>query len=645
MYLKFLLGICLVIITSANVTAQAKKFGEISSFDFSNYPSEYDSTESAVVLFDVGYSYFTYPGYDCFIERHVRIKVINDEGLDEGDISLLYNRDLDQSIDRIKANVYKLKDGEIEKTELDKDQIFEENLFDDLRVKKFVVPALSKGSVFEYSYKKKIGSAFYLPDWKFHRDIPVQFSEYEMKIPNNFLYQTVLKGVDTVLVSNVNEYTDQSGRGRRITLSKFDIPPVKEIPFINSVEDFKTEVYNQLVYVNFTGSPSRRFNNTWEKVAGEIRDHSAIGKQRLNGEMKKAVDAVIDGMEDPLEKTKAIYAFVADRISWNGLHFLISEQGIRDTFENNEGNSADINLMLNEMLKYAGVKSEFAFISTKDHGVVITNYPIIQQFNHIVVIAEIETEKFLLDATEGKRALNMPPQKDLYRYVFMVDDDSFSWLESAPGVQTSRTILINQKIDQSGNVKADISGNLNGYYRERIRSEKEEDISEILNKNYEFQIDSVDVRNFDNVDEGIIFSINGAYENADIKNSNELVYIQPFSLIAFPSNPFKASKRLFPIYFPYTFKQRIVVNVEFPEMYIVEEIPKSNSYKIGDNLARVRFLSQNSANKVTMMIDFSVTETQFGSDIYEAVRDLFNTFEKSLEQQIVLRKNAEQLAE
>jgi len=639
MYLKFLLGICLVIITSANVTSQAKKFGEISSFDFSNYPSEYDSTESAVVLFDVGYSYFTYPGYDCFIERHVRIKVINDEGLDEGDISLLYNRDLDQSIDRIKAIVYKLKDGEIEKTELHKDQIFEENLFNDLKVKKFVVPALSKGSIFEYSYKKRVGSAFYLPDWKFHRDIPVQFSQYEMKIPNNFLYQTVLKGVDTVLVSNIDEYIDHLGGGRTITLSKFDIPPVNDIPFINSVEDFKTEVYNQLVYVNFTGSPSRRFNNTWEKVAGEIRDHSAIGKQRLNGEMKKAVDVVIDGMEDPLEKTKAIYAFVADRISWNGLHFLISEQGIRDTFENNEGNSADINLMLHEMLKHAGINAHFAFISTKDHGEVITNYPIIQQFNHIVVIVELNEQKFLLDATEGERALEMPPIKDLYRNVFMVKEDSFSWLRSAPSIKSSKALLITHKIDQRGIVEADISGNFSGYYREEIRSEKE--ISKLVNKNYELEIDSVDVKNFDNVDEGITFSINGTYENNDIKESNELVYLQPFSLVAFPSNPFKASKRLFPIYFPFKFKQRIVVNVEFPQMYKVEEIPQSNQFMIGENEIRVRFLSQSSARKVTMLIDFSVSEIEFYADDYDNIKKLFNSFEESQNQQIVLRKNAE----
>lgn len=642
MILRSTAGLFLSLIICLNVSGQTKKFGNISPYDFSNYPSKYDSTESAVVLFDVGYSYFTYPSYDCVLERHVRIKVINDEGLKEGDISLIFNRDVDQNIQRIKANVYTLENGKVIKKELDSDQIFEEKLYDNVSAKKFVVPALTKGDIFEYSYKKIVGNPFYLPDWEFHKDIPVQLSQYKMKIPNNFLYNTIIKGVDTVLVSNIEEYIDQTGRGNNITLSKLNIPPVKEIPFINSVDDFKTKILNQLVYVNFTGSPSRKFNNTWEKVAKEIRDHPSIGKQRLDGEMKDAIDVIIKGIDNPLEKTKIIYEFVADRIAWNGIHYLISDQGIRDAFKNEVGNSADINLMLHEMLEYAGIKSNMAFISTKSNGAIITNYPIIQQFNHIVIIVDLgEDNKFLLDATEGNRALNMPPLKDLYSYVFLVKEDSFSWLKSAPGVKTSKTILIDQKFNQDGNVEADVSGVFSGYFAERLRSEKEEDITDILNENFDFEIDSVDVKNFSNVDEGISFTINGTYENTEIKESQETIYISPFLIIDTSENPFKASERLFPIYFPFTFKYRIVANVEIPDAYKVDEIPTSNLYKIGENQARVRFVSQKNLNKVTMLIDFSINDIQFSEDIYDPIKELFNTFQKSQENKIVLKKITE----
>jgi copper chaperone CopZ len=639
MFFKNISSICFLFLFCVNVSAQVKDFGEVSPYDFSNYPDKYDSTESAVVLFDQGYSYFTYPSYECVFERHVRIKVINDKGLEKGEISLVFNKEIDQDINRIKANVYKLEGNKVVKTELDKDQIFEENLFGNIYVKKFVVPGLRKGSIFEYSYKHKIGSPFNLPDWKFHREIPVQLSEYRMKVPNNFLYHTILKGVDTVLVSNIEGFRDQTGRGNNITLTKKDIPAVKEIPFINSVDDFKTEVYNQLVYVNFTGSPSRKFNNTWEKVAKEIRSHPSIGKQRLNGDMKAKVDEIINGLDDPIEITRAIYAFVAENIEWDGRHFLYSDQGIRDTYSNKRGNSADINLMLHEMLSYADIRSDLAFLSTKDHGVIITNYPIIHQFNSVVVIVEPnDEEKYLLDATEGNRALNMPPIKDLYRYIFKIKDDSYSWLRSSPNITTSKTILIDQKIDSNGVVEAEISGTIGGYYAEILRDNEDKDMLSILNKNHELDVDSVEVVNFENVQEGIGFTINGKYENSGIKESAETVYIRPFSIIDIYENPFKASERLFPIYFPYTFKERIVVNLQVPSAYKVEDLPKPNLYKIGENQARIRFLSQNSMNKVTMMIDFSINEIKFSEDLYEPIKELFNSFQESQEYQIVLKK-------
>jgi hypothetical protein len=620
--------------------AQSKKFGEVTIEDFSNYPAKYDSTESAVVIFDEGYSYFTNPSWNCIFERHVRIKVLNDEGLSEADILLIFNRDAEQKIDRIKAASYVLKDGEIKKTELDDEEIFEEELGGGIRIKKFSIPAISKGAILEYSYKKDVGNPFLFADWQFHRDIPVMFSRYKMKIPNNIHYQTVVKGVDTTLVKEIDEYTDQTGRGTNIILSKSDLPAVKDIPYINSVDDFKTEIFNQLVYLDFPGNPSRRFNNSWDKVAKELRGHPAIGKQRLNGAMKDAVDEIISGIDDPTERAKAIYSYVADDISWNGLHYLISEQGIRDTFKNKAGNSADINLMLHEMLKHAGIKADFAFISTKSNGSIITNYPIISQFNHIIVIIEIDEKKYLLDATEGYRALSMPPEKDLFRFVFKVTDDSYSWLKSVAGVQTSRNVLAYKKYNEDGVVDFNVSGNVSGYFAERIRADKEVEAIDFLDSGFQLQVDSTDLSNLENVEEDIAFSIYGSHVDENIKEKKEVIYLKPFSFLDVQTNPFKTTEREFPVYFPFRFKQRIVVNIEVPEAYEITEIPSPSSFVIGQNQARIRFLTQKDQTKLTMMIDFLVNDIQFGSEVYEPIRELFISFEEAQEQQIVLKRIA-----
>ncbi|GAB5408186.1 MAG: hypothetical protein BalsKO_05510 [Balneolaceae bacterium] len=194
-----------VFLISGTSLAQPKEFGSISVHDFSAYNPEYDSTASAVVLFEKGEVEFD-SDYNCILKIHKRIKILNDKGFEYGDIEIPIYRGAAQDVRGIKAVTYSLlPNGKIEENKLGRREIFETRISDDYEVKKFTMPGLSSGVIIEYSYTKKMGNPFSLPDWKFHDYIPVQWSEIEMILPLSLNYQMIFKGKEELFINEAKK--------------------------------------------------------------------------------------------------------------------------------------------------------------------------------------------------------------------------------------------------------------------------------------------------------------------------------------------------------------------------------------------------------------------------------------------------------
>ncbi len=637
---------CLIIFLalSSSTFAQQKKFGDVKKEDFTSYNQKYDTTASAVVLFDVGSVYFS-STFDCYFERHVRIKILKEDGFGYGDVSVFFNEEYDQTVNSIKAQTYNLEaNGSVKKVKLAKGDIFKEKILDKVNAQKFTLPKLSEGAIIEYSYKKKMGNAFLFPDWKFHKEIPVSYSEFEMRVPAQLQYQTVIKGVDTTATTVVERYTDSMGGGQVITISKKNLPPVEELPFIDSTEDFVTEIYTQLSVVDFPGQPRQTFYKTWDKVADEVRSHPGIGKQRLNGDMREEVDRLIEGLDDPLEKMVAIYDYVAGTISWDGFYGLVTDRGIRDAYKTKAGNSADVNLMLMEMLNHAGVDATYSLISTRKHGKIIVNYPIINQFNHLIVLVDINGELLFLDATEGERSYKLLPVKDLYRYAFTIKNKSIDWFRTIPLEKSAIRSSLNIEILDDARMSATLGSSYVGYYAHKTRNQFKEVgedrfVENELKTLSNVRIDSFSVGGVADKEDPISLKANYTFGEANADSVlPEMLYIQPLSIFSETKNPFVRKEREFPIIFPYPFREQIIVTITIPDEYEVEELPEPVQLKVGQGLASFRFLNQISGNTITVLSDFSFNEIEFAAGDYEAVRTTFEKVVSSHSQQIVLRK-------
>lgn len=646
-FASLLLIISLGLLISSNLHAQdnpltEREVGDVSFADFFQYDQSYDSTAPAIVLFDQAKVFFDVD-YTVFMDRHIRLKILNESGLDYGDVQLIYNKEIDQKIEDIEAFSYNVKEGELEKRSVDRKEIFDEKLVEDIYAKKFTMPNIEAGSIIEYSYRKRMGNPFQMPDWQFHKEIPVEFSSIRMKIPWRFNYHMVFKGTDTEYETESGEYDRGSEKGYYVNVSKRNLPPVEELPLIESRDNFISELYTQLNYAYRNDGFKNEFLKDWEQIADEIRMHPEIGRQRSNRAIRSKVEELITGASGDMEKAIRIFEFVSESIVWNGRHQVITGKGVRDTFKDKTGSSGDINLLLHKMLDEAGIIVSYGLTSTRSHGMVLTDYPIVNQFNHILTIAEIEGQVYILDASEGNRSFKMPPVKDLYQLVYVVQDDNFGWIDVLPKQNSAKEYTLNYQIGTDGSLAGDFMQTATGYSAENMRKTLKDsdhmEVSEELFEDFEeVQVDTVIVRgediNSNTAVHYVKFKLNGF--NGD--SLREVNYINPLLFLADKENLLERPERKFPVYFPYPIQELKRVNITLPKGYVVEEVPKADMMVLPENKGMLNFQVQSTDSTVSIISNLNIGTMYYPVEDYKELRSLFVKLSASHTSPIVIKR-------
>ncbi len=153
-------------------------------------------TASAVVMYDYGQMYFdTNPsGKNLFIinTKHVRLKILNEEGLKYAKIRILYH---DMNCERyigelsysFKGYTHNISEtGEITSTRLKNKYIKHTDSTDCITIAEIEFQDVKVGSIIEY--KTVLPSLKFInPDpWEFQKNIPVLHSEFRARPPKYF---------------------------------------------------------------------------------------------------------------------------------------------------------------------------------------------------------------------------------------------------------------------------------------------------------------------------------------------------------------------------------------------------------------------------------------------------------------------------
>ena len=121
------------------------------------------------------------------------------------------------------------------------------------------MPNVKEGSVIEYKYTLTSPFKSNLPIWKFQTKIPVDYSEFETKIPEYYQYNTFFKGFLDPKITKTSESADilytskrtsdgffvpnTSSNGKisyKLNIVKYvlkDVAAVKDEAFVNNLEN------------------------------------------------------------------------------------------------------------------------------------------------------------------------------------------------------------------------------------------------------------------------------------------------------------------------------------------------------------------------------------------------------------------------
>lgn len=408
------------------VKAQDFEYGKITQEEFALKSTAIDNNANALVLREFGFSRVEFSEASLFIEfiHHVRIKILNKEGLDQGNITIPlhvnkknnleniilttrpFSKDEDDELIELKATTINIVNGKAVRTELDVKSMVKEKQGKLVLLLKFAMPNVQEGSIIEYQYQLKSPGIHSFRTWAFQSDIPKLYSEYIANIPAIYNYNISLQG-DLKFYSKKAEAIDKCWRFGQHTMDCSKMSYVmKDIPaFVNDKSNqvagnFKSAIHFNLTdYHTMVGQP-KKVNRTWEDIDKDLNDDKDFGGQIKRQHVFKGIlPKMIEGSTDELSKAKSIYAYINENIKHNGLVGLYSESDIKTALDNHSGSTGDINLALIAALSAANLNVEPFVLSTRDHGKINESFPDINSLNYVVAILNINDRSYLLDAS------------------------------------------------------------------------------------------------------------------------------------------------------------------------------------------------------------------------------------------------------
>lgn len=622
---------------------------------------EKDTSAVAFVIGDFGYLSFeaAQSSFRTSLKRHVRIKILKQEGLEYANILLkFYNRGSSkETVSSIKGYVYNYVDGEVVREKLDNDNVFEEEISENLTSKKISFANVKIGSVIEYSYVKKSDFIYAPDDWIAQRDIPILATDFKFGVPEYFTYKvknsryyrlSELKSSSTSQSFNFTELKESITQSVQVRHWREEfIPAFEEEPFMTSPNDYLARIEMELESSN--GGMSQH-TTSWNSVLSKLENNGSGGGQlSKTGFMKEELEAIEAKTENKEERAKLVYQLIQNRMTWDkGYGCYTREGGTRKAYQKMKGNVAEINYMLIAGLRKVGVSAFPLLGSTRSHGKVIQMSPSLSQLSYVMVYVVDGEKEYFLDATTKTHPFKVLPKRALnYQGVLMSDNDRVNgeFVAISPNVKDElyETLLLDIQPDLS--IQGTYKGVSKGYkaisWRKMYNSYDEEDeyLTEIEDENQGLIINEYSNKGLENIEETPVEKFSFELED-NIEKAGNAYVLNPLKILNIAENPFKLEERKYPVEFAYPMRRKFTIQVVIPEGFSIKELPKSSSMSLSDKKSGIlRYIVSPNGNVITIMVDFKVNRLVFGPDEYVDLKRFYEEAYSFQNSPIVLVQN------
>jgi hypothetical protein len=664
---NWLLGF-VFLISFVNLNSQNLDLGKVSVVELQEKIHSIDTSAVAAVLSNKAKTSFKYnikSGFSINTEFQIRIKIYKKEGLSWANFEVPYyvgyENSNDDSVRFSDAVTYNLENGAVVRTKLNSEGSFKTNKNKYWNVASIVMPNVKVGSIIEFKYVLKSEDIVKFPHFNFQYEIPVNYSEYVTEIPGFFVYKAIVNGFlkakteqrvsnGSLHYANKNDITKSNFINFQQLISKysaFNIPALKYEPYVDNLENYRFSIQHELEKTQFNQEPVKDYATTWEGVAKTIFENKDFGKELEKGvyfldDLKTILKKEDNSTATELEKLLIIFKFVQQKMNWNKENRYYTDKGVKEAYVNKIGNSAEINFILINMLKMAGINANPVLVSTKDHGIPV--YPNRTVFNYVIAAAEIGGKQILLDATSKFTAPDVLPLNVLNWTGRLIRKDGTSAeINLVPEMPSRKNCTLLFVVDAKGKIDGKFRvqntnseafifrEKFSGTNKESYVEKLENDLNGIEISDYSIENENTDLSQ--PVAEIFTFATTNHCEIIAGK-----MFINPMLFFAMSRNPFVQEQRQMPVYFGYSKQNKYHISVEIPAGYVVESLPKVMRISTEGKEVMFSINILNEGNKIQFVISEEINGAIFHAEFYSKLKEFYQKIIENQNEKIVLKR-------
>jgi hypothetical protein len=649
------LSLLLSFSTSFGVVPDNPRFiyGRITSEDLDLKSSDFPGAPGAVVEYDTGQSGFNInnheTGFDLSFKRKTRIKIFNKAGYDYSEIEIpLYTdgNDIEQIVN-LEAYTYNFENGEVIKTPLNLNNVYEEKVNQYWVNKKFAMPNVKDGSIIEYKYSIISPFTFNLRDWNFQRRIPTLSSAYSVAMIPFYEYVYVLQSPKK---PDIMESHEEQSISRRFGVTEYhnmihrfvmkNVPAYDDEEYITSEEDHIRKIDFQLSCIHYPNGSSMDVVRTWPALIKELVKHHDFGKYIKSGRAylkKNFPEKAVNGKSED-EKLAYAVDYVKKNYSWNGMYGKYAEKSLKDFTRERTGNIGNLNLFLTALLQQIGMDAEPVILSTRSNGQIHSQYPMLQGFNYVATLVKVGDKQVLADASEPYCPFDLLPDRCLSNKGLVVKEDAQKWvnLRSYAPSSTINNIRI-EFTPHLDSVQAKIKRKSTQYDAFRLRKaykKSPDNLTEPFRDHGMTMLDSMITKNMDNAAERVGMQVE---VQSPVEIIKDRIYLAPFLYLPVSENPFKQNSRTYPVDITYAKTRTFVATITIPDGYSLQSLP--DEYTVDNKSIHINYKGVHAGNMVVITGTYSLKKPVYAASDYGNLQFYFTQIIKKFNQKLVFVKS------
>ena len=672
--MQWMTVVAFIIFPFYDLPAQEKlkiKFDKVTPPDFDVSSNLIDSNTNAIVVANVGNSEFevnsSRKGFSLSFQEKKRIKLLNKNGFDAATIEIPLYADGNnaEKLESLKAYTYNLENGKVTETRVEGGAVLTEKRDKNHIIKKFTFPAIKEGSLIEYSYTVSSSFLFNLQPWEFQGQYPCIWSEYNTSIPEFFKYVTLSQGSQSFMINKEDQtesnYTfredatvDSRGRtpGENYSLKGIvfnhrwvmkDLPALKEEAYTTTVNNYIAKIEFQLGQIVYPNSSIQNVMGDWYKVSEELLQSEDFGLSlnRANNWLDDDMKLIAGNAASAEQKARLIFAYVRDNFTCNNYYARYLTGSLKDVFKNKSGTVADINLLLIAMLHHEKINAEPVLLSIRSRGITHEYYPLMDRYNYVIAKVSIDNKIYFLDAARQRLGFNKLSDECYNGNARIISKEPAACFFSPDSLKELKHTTVIITNDDKKEVEGFCNSEL-GYYesfdlRNKLaKMPKEDYLKEIISTfSSETQLSNIVIDSLKKYEEPVAVKYDIQLKGF---GDEDIVYFNPMLSQGLKKNPFVSAERLYPVEMPYITNEVYALNMEIPEGYVVEELPKSAKVKFNEDEGMFEYIVSKDDKYIQLRCRLSLERTQYLPEDYQSLRDFFSYVVKKESEQIVFKK-------